>query len=644
VKEHNEILEQGGLLVQLSFALYCSAAPFWFPQRSRMKAVSVSQGASRAAKKRAKKKQKQQLPSDAVVVDQQAQPSLKKKPRRDPPAEKLRPKQSVTKVDKTSAKKASSPDSLQEPKELPPVHSLLSFLQPEDPSIPEALQPIFQALTSKQRARASLSFLLEPAQISVEEFYQTYWEKKPLLIQASSSAHRHRLDGLLSLESIRQILHNHPMAYGKDLNVTKYTMNPATGILRRLTLDRLPSDEKGEDENQEDDDHQAVYIIADPGEVWKNYRQGCTVRLLCPHQHADAIQTLLSLLEVEMGCMTGANAYLTPPEASQGFAPHYDDIEAFCLQLQGRKRWKVYSPLPAQKLPRTSSPDFTTEDLKETEAVLDVVLSPGDMLYMPRGWIHEACTLDGPSSKKKDDGHSLHLTVSAMQQWAWVDLLEVLLPEALSAAADSEASTALREGLPRNFLDYMGVIHDDSRESDVLNMVRKKEEETAGATKEEVLAAQEHFRTEAKNRIMRVAKEAMNIIDDACDQLGKQFVGSCQPPALTPKERQSTSLGQARAVKILPDMMVRLLRPGIARLVLEDDMAVLYHCMDNSRAYHGKPLSPVEFEMDDAPSIEQVLKTLEPHWICVSDLFHDTMEDKIGVVQALYDEGILSLR
>ena len=35
--------------------------------------------------------------------------------------------------------------------------------------------------------------------------------------------------------------------------------------------------------------------------------------------------------------------YLTPRKA-QGFAPHYDDIEAFVMQIEGKKRWKVYSP------------------------------------------------------------------------------------------------------------------------------------------------------------------------------------------------------------------------------------------------------------------------------------------------------------
>lgn len=62
-------------------------------------------------------------------------------------------------------------------------------------------------------------------------------------------------------------------------------------------------------------------------------------------------------------CLVGANAYLTPPN-SQGFAPHYDDIEAFVLQIEGRKKWKLYKPRHyADVLPRYSSENFNQSEI-----------------------------------------------------------------------------------------------------------------------------------------------------------------------------------------------------------------------------------------------------------------------------------------
>jgi len=54
-------------------------------------------------------------------------------------------------------------------------------------------------------------------------------------------------------------------------------------------------------------------------------------------------------------CYLFCFSYLTPP-GTQGFAPHYDDIEAFVLQLEGKKHWSLYSPKsPEETLPRFSS-------------------------------------------------------------------------------------------------------------------------------------------------------------------------------------------------------------------------------------------------------------------------------------------------
>ena len=394
-----------------------------------------------------------------------------------------------------------------------------------------------------------------------------------------------------------------------------------------------------------------VYKMADTcthPQVWQHWDQGCTVRLLGPHRHSAALRALLSLLELEWGCMVGANAYLTPPGKQQGFAPHYDDIEAFCLQLQGRKRWRVYEPLEGREFPRVSSEDFTEADLAGHEPIMDVVLEPGDCLYMPRGWIHQACTLDDDKQE-----HSLHVTVSCQQRWAWADLMEILMPEALEASVAAASNGILmRQGLPPRFLNYMGAMHDNR---DVPEVLQQKAAAIGGEDGEETAAAdavdeattrrlQDEFRAEAKKRIMTVAKNAVDMLDAACDQMGKRFISDRLPPALTANEQAATSQAAEQQIKLMPNHLCRLVRPGIARLVLENNMAVLYHCVDNSMVYHGHPVSPMEFELDDAPAIEQLLTCTEPHWVAVNDLIHDSIEDKVGVAQALYDEGILAIR
>ena len=352
------------------------------------------------------------------------------------------------------------------------------------PTNDEEKKSALQSLTSEERAACLLQTIIDP--VPLKDFYKEFWEKKPLLVRAKN---KKRYDGLLSLDGIKEMSKKRKLYYARDLNVTRYKKN-SDGIKRRITLDKLPSNDKEKNAG----------VLVDSAELWSNYEKGCTIRLLCPHKHEDNIHSLLSTLELELQCMVGANAYLTPPKSSQGFAPHYDDIEAFCLQLQGSKRWKVYEP--TLKLPRESSEDFTAEDLDGMKPVMDIILEQGDLLYMPRGWVHQACTL------KDNNEHSLHLTVSAMQQWAWADLLDVIMPEALEAAATSESSTSLRQGLPRGFLDYMGVMFEQVNDEKLPESLKKvTEEETLENFQiQQRKVLQEKFRAEAKKRIMKVAK------------------------------------------------------------------------------------------------------------------------------------------
>lgn len=151
--------------------------------------------------------------------------------------------------------------------------------------------------------------------------------------------------------------------------------------------------------------------------------------------------------------MVGANIYLTPPN-SQGFAPHYDDIEAFVLQIEGKKEWSLYAPRSEnEKLPRESSGNFQQDEIGEP--IFTQILEPGDLLYFPRGWIHQAKTVQ--------NCHSLHITLSAYQKTSYAELFEELTKQAVKDAIASDVS--FRRGLPLDIWNQFGDVHSHLKEN-----------------------------------------------------------------------------------------------------------------------------------------------------------------------------------
>ncbi|CAK7345588.1 unnamed protein product [Dovyalis caffra] len=118
---------------------------------------------------------------------------------------------------------------------------------------------------------------------------------------------------------------------------------------------------------------------------------------------ADALASLFGQPSV------GANIYLTPPN-SQGLARHWDDHCVFVCQLVGTKQWTIYSR-PNLQLPRLYDPLDREHRFGEENSLAvrrKFLLREGDILYIPRGFPHEACTDDGGSSDLAR--FSLHVT------------------------------------------------------------------------------------------------------------------------------------------------------------------------------------------------------------------------------------------
>jgi hypothetical protein len=154
---------------------------------------------------------------------------------------------------------------------------------------------------------------------------------------------------------------------------------------------------------------------ADVDRVLAEWEGGATIVLQGLHLFRPELGAFCRSLERTLGHPAQANAYYTP-RAAQGLPVHHDTHDVFVLQVAGEKRWLVYEP--ALELPLKDQ-KYSPELGEPGEAVHDLVLRPGDMLYLPRGWLHEALT---------SDADSLHLTVG-VNVVTWLDCFRVALEE-----------------------------------------------------------------------------------------------------------------------------------------------------------------------------------------------------------------------
>jgi hypothetical protein len=153
----------------------------------------------------------------------------------------------------------------------------------------------------------------------------------------------------------------------------------------------------------------------DVARVAEEFEGGATIVIQALHLHHAPVARFARELEHELGEPVQVNAYYTP-KAAQGLPVHHDTHDVFCLQVAGRKRWLVYEPV--LELPLKDQ-RYQRELGEAGEPVLDVTLGPGDTLYLPRGWLHEALT---------SDVDSLHLTVG-VTAYTWLDALKAALED-----------------------------------------------------------------------------------------------------------------------------------------------------------------------------------------------------------------------
>lgn len=141
-------------------------------------------------------------------------------------------------------------------------------------------------------------------------------------------------------------------------------------------------------------------------------------------------------LEGELGHPMTANVYATPPK-EQGFGAHWDTHNVWIAQLEGRKTWRVSAPVVVDPLEHQSWKSVGFTDAERHHAIYEpdhtFDLRAGQVLWIPRGWVHWGST---------GDENSMHVTIGAhLLTWDWA------LRQMVAAGA-GDHSPFLRAALP----------------------------------------------------------------------------------------------------------------------------------------------------------------------------------------------------
>uniref|UniRef100_A0A4W6DVV8 Bifunctional lysine-specific demethylase and histidyl-hydroxylase n=1 Tax=Lates calcarifer TaxID=8187 RepID=A0A4W6DVV8_LATCA len=244
-----------------------------------------------------------------------------------------------------------------------------------------------------------------------EVFFREYWEKKPLHLQRSDSSTASYYQSLFQLSDLYSLC-SQGMEYYRDVNVVRCT-NGKKEVLNK--------------EGQVKSSVLTKYLS----------QNKATIQFHQPQRFKDELWRIQEKLECFFGALVGSNVYITPQE-SQGLPAHYDDVEVFILQLEGQKQWLLYTPT----VPLAAEYSVESGD-RIGSPTHDIILKAGDLLYFPRGTIHQAKTPAGVD-------HSTHLTLSTYQRMSWGDMLLDVFPSLLCDSSKTDIS--LREGMPRRLL------------------------------------------------------------------------------------------------------------------------------------------------------------------------------------------------
>eukprot|EP01038_Epipyxis_sp_PR26KG_P006751 gene6751-9252_t len=252
--------------------------------------------------------------------------------------------------------------------------------------------------------------------ISIEDFFHIYYERGTIAVKRNIPSF---FKQLLTFEEIESIIFRSFINETLIKSKSDYynAVIPGHGTRYKLVKRILLSTSVGYWSKSVNSDNLTISQIY--GAISRNYSLVFNkIQLLSP-----SIANMAAMFEIVIGrgVVVNANLYVTPSSFQQGFEAHYDWMDAIILQISGCKKWKIYHE-QIMEYPRPDNIHHIDMNYLDYAKFDEFILTPGSVLYIPRGIIHEAATncssLDFNSTASNP---SVHITfgVEVAQTSSW---------------------------------------------------------------------------------------------------------------------------------------------------------------------------------------------------------------------------------
>ncbi len=257
----------------------------------------------------------------------------------------------------------------------------------------------------------NLAELLAP--VSPETFFAEYHDRQPLHVKGGAA----KFAGVLGWRAINRLL---DMTHAWSSQSLKLYLDGKPIPVEQYCVSALSRD--------------AVQgMQPDAAKVAECIRRGASVVMNDVDSLTPGLAGVSAALEGAGLGKAQANVYISW-QSHKAFPAHYDTHDVWAVQVEGEKIWNVWEGRAEWPI---SHPVFRSQDQAHHETAKGrlrekVLLKTGDLLYLPRGWYHDALA-EAPSS--------VHVAYGAHAVLG-MDVMNILMERVLY-------ETGFRQPLPR---------------------------------------------------------------------------------------------------------------------------------------------------------------------------------------------------